>query len=46
MTDIEDTGEERLILYAQMAKLVQSMVAPDEVEVKETTQIFGRVSVR
>lgn len=40
--DLSETGEDRLVMYAQMASLVQQMVAPDEVDVKEVTQTICR----
>lgn len=42
--DMTNTGEERLVLYAQMANLVQMMVDFDDVEIKEVTKDFCRVS--
>lgn len=41
---MSETGEDRLVMYAQMASLVQQMVAPEEVDVKEVTQTICRVS--
>lgn len=43
--DMGETGEERLVMYAQMAHLVQQMIAPEKVDVKEITQIICRVSI-
>jgi hypothetical protein len=40
--DMANTGEERLVLYAQMANLVQMMVDSDDVEIKEVTKDFCR----
>jgi hypothetical protein len=45
-TDMSETGEDRLVMYAQMASIVQQMVSPDEVNVKEVTQTICRVSPR
>ncbi|KAH9572654.1 hypothetical protein CY35_02G163000 [Sphagnum magellanicum] len=41
-THMANTGEERLVLYAQMANLVQMMVDSDDVEIKEVTKDFCR----
>ena len=41
---MSETGEDRLVMYAQMAGLVQQMVSSDEVNVKEIIQIICRVS--
>lgn len=43
--DMGETGEEQLVMYAQMAHLVQQMIAPEKVKVKEITQIICRVSI-
>lgn len=42
--DMSETGEDRLVMYAQMATIVKQMVAPDEVDVREITQTICRVS--
>jgi hypothetical protein len=42
--DMANTGEERLVLYAQMANLVQMMVDSNDVKIKEVTKDFCRVS--
>lgn len=41
---MSETSEDRLVMYAQMASIVQQMMAPDEVNVKEVTQMICRVS--
>jgi hypothetical protein len=43
-THMANTGEERLVLYAQMANLVQMMVDSNDVKIKEVTKDFCRVS--
>jgi SET and MYND domain-containing protein len=40
--DMANTGEERLVLYAQMANLVQMMVDSNDVKIKEVTKDFCR----
>ncbi|KAG0600003.1 hypothetical protein M758_11G000200 [Ceratodon purpureus] len=39
---MSETGEDLLVMYAQMARIVQQMVSPDEVNVKEVTQTICR----
>lgn len=41
-THMSETSEDRLVMYAQMASIVQQMMAPDEVNVKEVTQMICR----
>ncbi|KAG0555743.1 hypothetical protein KC19_11G000800 [Ceratodon purpureus] len=42
LTHMSETGEDLLVMYAQMARIVQQMVSPDEVNVKEVTQTICR----
>ncbi|KAG6556974.1 hypothetical protein Mapa_001390 [Marchantia paleacea] len=43
-THLSQTGEERLVLYAQMSNLVKAIVTPLEVDLKETCEFFCRIA--
>ncbi|BBN09598.1 [histone H3]-lysine4/36 N-trimethyltransferase SMYD [Marchantia polymorpha subsp. ruderalis] len=43
-THFSETGEERLVLYAQMSNLVKAIVTPLEVDLKETCELFCRIA--
>ncbi|KAL2631968.1 hypothetical protein R1flu_016654 [Riccia fluitans] len=43
-THFSETQEERLVLYAQMANLVETIVAPSEVDLKDICQLFCRLA--